>query len=147
MKKNNKGFTLAELLIVVAIIAVLVAIAIPIFTTQLEKARESTDAANIRSAYAEVMAAALEESKEDVTAEVEKVQTVDGWDNKGIEKIAGVAIDDIDDGGSGKVTVKYTAADGKVAIGNATTSPTFITSGGSSAGGGNAGGTADPDNP
>jgi prepilin-type N-terminal cleavage/methylation domain-containing protein len=30
MKKNNKGFTLAELLIVVAIIAVLVAIAIPV---------------------------------------------------------------------------------------------------------------------
>ncbi len=45
MKKNNKGFTLAELLIVVAIIAVLVAIAIPVFTSQLEKSRESTDAA------------------------------------------------------------------------------------------------------
>ena len=59
MKKNNKGFTLAELLIVVAIIAVLVAISIPVFTSQLEKAREATDAANIRSAYAEIMAAAL----------------------------------------------------------------------------------------
>lgn len=32
-KTNKKGFTLAELLIVVAIIAVLVAIAIPVFTT------------------------------------------------------------------------------------------------------------------
>ncbi len=59
MKKNNKGFTLAELLIVVAIIAVLVAIAIPVFTTQLEKSREGVDAANIRSAYAEVIAANL----------------------------------------------------------------------------------------
>ena len=55
MKKNNKGFTLAELLIVVAIIAVLVAIAIPVFTAQLEKAREATDLANVRSAYAEMM--------------------------------------------------------------------------------------------
>ena len=36
-KKKEKGFTLAELLIVVAIIAVLVAIGIPIFTSQLEK--------------------------------------------------------------------------------------------------------------
>ena len=35
--KRNKGFTLAELLIVVAIIAVLVAISIPIFKNQLEK--------------------------------------------------------------------------------------------------------------
>jgi type IV pilus assembly protein PilA len=56
---NKKGFTLAELLIVVAIIAVLVAIAIPIFTSQLEKAREATDAANIRAAYAEVVSAKL----------------------------------------------------------------------------------------
>lgn len=54
MKKNNKGFTLAELLIVVAIIAVLVAIAIPVFTTQLEKSREATDMANVRSAYGTV---------------------------------------------------------------------------------------------
>lgn len=51
-KMNKKGFTLAELLIVVAIIAVLVAIAIPVFTTQLEKARAATDLANIRSGYA-----------------------------------------------------------------------------------------------
>ena len=55
---NKKGFTLAELLIVVAIIAVLVAIAIPIFTNQLEKSRESTDLANARSAYAAVMTSA-----------------------------------------------------------------------------------------
>jgi len=55
-KNNNKGFTLAELLIVVAIIAVLVAVAIPVFTTQLEKSREATDIANVRSAYAALMA-------------------------------------------------------------------------------------------
>ena len=53
-KNNNKGFTLAELLIVVAIIAVLVAIAIPVFTSQLEKSRESVDASDIRSYYAEI---------------------------------------------------------------------------------------------
>ena len=46
---------MAELLIVVAIIAVLVAIAIPIFNKQLEKSREATDLANVRNAYAEVM--------------------------------------------------------------------------------------------
>ena len=51
---QKKGFTLAKLLIVVAVIAVLIAIAIPIFTSQLEKSRESTDLANVRSAYAEI---------------------------------------------------------------------------------------------
>lgn len=60
-KNKNKGFTLAELLIVVAIIAVLVAIAIPIFTTQLEKSREATDEANIRSIYASLSADVLTE--------------------------------------------------------------------------------------
>ena len=39
----------------VGIISVLVAISIPIFTNQLEKAREATDAANIRSQHAQVM--------------------------------------------------------------------------------------------
>ncbi len=60
MKKNNKGFTLAELLIVVAIIAVLVAIAIPIFTKRLENSRETTDVANLRSAYAAGQVALLQ---------------------------------------------------------------------------------------
>ena len=40
-RKNEKGFTLAELLIVEAIIGVLVAISIPIFTSQLEKSRDA----------------------------------------------------------------------------------------------------------
>ncbi|MDD6880986.1 MAG: type II secretion system protein [Firmicutes bacterium] len=59
MNNCKKGFSLAELLIVVAIIAVLVAVAIPIFTSQLEKSREATDAANIRSYYSEFMAAII----------------------------------------------------------------------------------------
>ena len=67
MKKNNKGFTLAELLIVVAIIAVLVAIAIPVFTTQLEKSRETTDIANLRSAYGAATVYAMTNSVADTT--------------------------------------------------------------------------------
>lgn len=54
MKQNQKGFTLAELLIVVAIIAVLVAVSIPIFNKQLEKARDAATLANLRNVYSEV---------------------------------------------------------------------------------------------
>ena len=81
LMKKEEGFTLAELLIVVAIIAVLVAISIPIFTTQLEKSREATDISNIRSAYAEVVTQYLTNaSGVDVTGmKVSAKQTVDGW--------------------------------------------------------------------
>ena len=93
--KDKKGFTLAELLIVVAIIAVLVAIAIPVFTGQLEKAREATDAANIRTAYAVATVAAMEKGA-DVYAEVKLTQTQDGFsgDMANVE-VGGVVLSDI----------------------------------------------------
>ena len=62
-KINKKGFTLAELLIVVAIIGVLVAISIPIFTAQLKKARLATNQANARAAYAATVAGLLDGEK------------------------------------------------------------------------------------
>lgn len=95
MKKNKKGFTLAELLIVVAIIGVLVAISIPIFTSQLEKSREATDAANIRSQYAEVMTEAITDGGDvDGRAKfgaVELKQKKDQWQNSRLkENLEGV---------------------------------------------------------
>lgn len=77
MRKRH-GFTLAELLTVVAIIAVLVGIAIPVFTSQLEKAREATDAANIRDAYAEVMTKAISTGEES-TITVSLTQKKNDW--------------------------------------------------------------------
>ena len=64
MKKlqNKKGFTLMEMLIVVAIIAVLVAIAIPVFNGALTKSKEAADVANVRATYAEWQTAMLTEN-------------------------------------------------------------------------------------
>lgn len=119
LRKNEKGFTLAELLIVVAIIGVLVAISIPIFTSQLEKAREATDLANIRSAYAECTTAVLTgEADDGVTPKtdgaysknVEISQTKANWldSNKDV-KLAGKAVSSFSwqpaDGANGSVTV------------------------------------------
>jgi prepilin-type N-terminal cleavage/methylation domain-containing protein len=112
MKKNNKGFTLMELLIVIAIIVVLVAIAIPVFNAQLEKAREATDMANIRAAYAEVSANLITE--ETATAKtVEAVQTKDKWQVKNdAEKvdIGGIQVD------ASKVGWTVSISNGAVAI-------------------------------
>ncbi len=59
MKMNKKGFTLIEMLVVIAIIAVLVSIVIPVVGNSTEKAAEAADAANIRSIVAELTVKAL----------------------------------------------------------------------------------------
>ena len=139
-KNNNKGFTLMEMLIVVAIIAVLVAIAIPVFTNQLEKAREATDAANIRSAYAEVMACALTDASVDdakvngvvkggtagaytYSKHVDAAQKQADWQNTSIEDIAGIKLG-TDDGKISAATldngwtITYSEGTGKTTITN-----------------------------
>ena len=102
--RNRHGFTLAELLIVVAVIGVLVAISIPIFSSQLEKSREAVDLANVRAAYAQVMSDAVTENKtgegttyDDTTARYTKdvtlVQKQIGWQTSNIT-IAGITPSD-----------------------------------------------------
>ncbi len=72
LKNSKKGFTLAELLIVVAIIGVLVAISIPIFTSQLRKARLATNQANARAGYAAAVAQALDANTDTSTTKGDK---------------------------------------------------------------------------
>ena len=63
--KSKKGFTLAELLIVVAIIAVLTAIAVPLFVTSLQKAKEAAFDANKDTVRTAAIAAILNTSEAD----------------------------------------------------------------------------------
>ena len=111
-KNNNKGFTLAELLIVVAIIAVLVAIAIPVFSAQLEKAREATDMANVRSAYATLIAKYLEDNSANSIA-VPAKQATSTWETSG-----GGVLETMNNGSIAKVTysAKQAGNDYSVAI-------------------------------
>jgi prepilin-type N-terminal cleavage/methylation domain-containing protein len=69
MKKlNKKGFTLAELLVVVAIIGVLVAVSVPIFTAQLRKSKNSRQMkANVRAAKAAAIAEFMSDDTIDTT--------------------------------------------------------------------------------
>ncbi|WP_243024469.1 prepilin-type N-terminal cleavage/methylation domain-containing protein [Clostridium sp. AM48-13] len=90
IQNRKKGFTLAELLVVVAIVAILAAISIPIFTRQLEASREATDLANVRSAYAEVMAAVMIEDTENEVKVVKLKQKKAKWQSHDPVTIGGV---------------------------------------------------------
>ena len=89
MKQNKNGFTLMEMLIVIAIIAVLIAVAIPVFASQLEKAREATDLANVRSAYAKVSTEALLGNSE-ATVTVDLKQKQADWQSLDPVNIGGI---------------------------------------------------------
>lgn len=88
--QNSRGFTLAELLITVAIIGVLVAISIPVFASQTEKSREATDLSNVRAAYAEVMAEAITGNMEYQKKTVPLKQKQDDWQSADSVTIGGI---------------------------------------------------------
>lgn len=65
LKKKNKRFTLAELLIVVAIIAILVAISLPLFSSQIAKANLQADQTHVSAAKASAVAEYLDTNSHD----------------------------------------------------------------------------------
>ena len=62
-KTNKKGFTIVELVIVIAVIAILAAVMIPTFGNIIEKANESAALQTATAAYKEAQAKALYDGK------------------------------------------------------------------------------------
>ena len=89
MKKftNKKGFTLVEMLIVVAIIAVLAAIAIPSGLNALDKAHEATDEADLRTAKTLAAVEAANLAKADNDEDVSFFLKKTGTDAPKLEKV------------------------------------------------------------
>lgn len=87
-KMNKKGFTLIEMLVVIAIIAILVSIVIPVVGDSTEKAREAKDAANIRAAITEATAKGLAAGSAQSANGVKITQT-GSWDH--VKDINGTA--------------------------------------------------------
>lgn len=100
-----------------AIIAVLVAIAIPIFTSQLEKSREATDLDNVRSAYAEIMVDVVTNGESATTREVSLKQKKEDWQTSGTINIAGITKENKEQWigvpkANGKCTITYDPSKG-----------------------------------
>lgn len=79
MHNKNEGFTLVELIIVVAIMGVLIALLAPAYARHVEKSRETVDIANVRSAYAEIMAEVMDEDASNIVKVVKLKQKRNDW--------------------------------------------------------------------
>lgn len=55
MKRNKRGFTIVELVIVIAVIAILAAVLIPTFTTLVDRAKRTADLQECKSAYTQML--------------------------------------------------------------------------------------------
>jgi type IV pilus assembly protein PilA len=102
IKRNNKkGFTIVELVIVIAVIAILAGVLIPTFSGIIKKAQYSAAQQEVTNAYKEAYALALagdgviqtvDASGNVISANTETINDVQGWvftftDNSGVVEV------------------------------------------------------------
>lgn len=91
-KRNNKGFSLVELIVVVAIMAVLVGVLAPAYLTYVEKSRAQKDASALEEVrHAVEIAVAEERIYDTVTFDATKGTTVTVTVNNGTATITTTA--------------------------------------------------------
>lgn len=141
-KLGNKGFSLVELIVVIAIMAVLVGVLAPTLIRNVEKSRESTDLQNLDSIRQSVVTAV---STEAVAKELDTTNgNVVAYDdiNSTASGLAKALYDEMNEDSTLGVTMKSAAAskdtnsiqikitsNGKVSVGVYTAAPTTTTDG------------------
>ena len=81
-KKNNKGFTLVELVIAIAILAILVGLLAPQYTKYVEKSRKAADASNMDELVKAIQVYATDKAITPATGAKEKKITIKLTDSK-----------------------------------------------------------------
>lgn len=141
-KLGNKGFSLVELIVVIAIMAVLVGVLAPTLIRNVEKSRESTDLQNLDSIRQSVVTAV---STEAVAKELDTTNgNVVAYDDikSTASGLAKALYDEMNEDSTLDVTMKSAAAskdtnsiqikitsNGKVSVGVYTAAPTTTTDG------------------
>ena len=118
-KMNKKGFTIVELVIVIAVIAILAAVMIPTFGGIIKKANKSSAEQTAASSYKEAYALAIADGKIDAAGEVYEVGGYAFVFTGSIEDLD-VAVSDTNNDG-----YVVTVVDGKVVVTEGT--PTTVT--------------------
>lgn len=92
-KESVQGFTLVELIIIVAILGVLLVILAPAYTKYIERSRESTDLANAKSAYNELMMNVAEKEEDPEPISFKLKQKHPGWQSPLPITVGGASFD------------------------------------------------------